>query len=227
MAARRAAAKKAEEDALREKQAEATRVSTERFEGGSLRQFFKHMEGGRWLKSEWFDPEYEPPKEEKKEEEGEGEEEEDLGGGVDSPVRAMNSVSTLGVDGIADSSMVTSEVKSEEVTSLESGSMVEGDSMVEDDGEDAGTNDAEVKPQLSVETTESKAASAARKASMMGNAPKSPTQGPTMTPEETPPPGTWPGITSVRRRVVKIDLHENGLGGQLPGAPGTYVTITP
>ncbi|GMH85318.1 hypothetical protein TrST_g7615 [Triparma strigata] len=58
-----------------------------------------------------------------------------------------------------------------------------------------------------------------RRGSVLG-APKG---GPDLTDEETPSPEEWFGVKSIKRRVAKIDLHENNLVGILPGGPGTGI----
>lgn len=63
--------------------------------------------------------------------------------------------------------------------------------------------------------------------------PKSPHHGTSIAKEESKPPDkwfwggkgkeAWWGVKSLKRRVAKIDLHENNLEGTLPGGPGTGI----
>jgi len=206
MAAARAAAKKREEEALIAAKNEETALYTERFEGGHLRLLHKYCcQDGSWVKAEFFDKLYVKSKPDKPvaEEDHEppsssssqSEDKKDDDGGFDTPnVKMFNSISTLGVD---------SEIKS-----------LESDSVV-----------SEVPEPTPVPAA---APPASRKISILppgggggGGASTSPMHaGPVPLPEDVPLPGSWPGVTVVKRRVVKIDLHENNLVGPLPGSRG-------
>ena len=194
-------------DAEQEDEKEKYRRFIERFECGALRTIFHTTMGVHWTNpSGLFDPSFEIPKElveeEKKDPDDDDPEAAEAESNTDSAPSFNPNASTMSALTVDTNLKDVAGAKNEKKITIT-----------------LPNQEQQTPPKTAPNHNQNSILR--RRSSLPGASPKK-MFGPQAVDEEVPPPPNehWPGIKVHKRRVVKIDLHENNLMGSLPGGPG-------